>query len=246
MKKYILLISLFSSLFLVRCSKSDVPNPTANNLNNRSVGASANELLSVTKYQSINLQIQYMPGFAPDITALNNVVVFLNTIINKPGGISITQSQIASSGKAILTLSELNEIEKNNRTVFTSGTAVGIYLLFTDSKYSDLNAVGLAYRNTSMAIFGKTVEESSGGLNQVTRTKLETTIEEHEFGHILGLVDLGTPMQVPHKDPNSKHCNNSDCLMYFSTNVMGGIGISGPVPSLDANCRNDLKANGGK
>jgi len=192
------------------------------------------------------MQIHYMPGFAPDPASLNSLVNFLNALINKPGGINISQTQIAASGKTILTLSEINEIEKNNRTVFTTGTTIGIYLLFTDGKYTDNSAVGLAYRNTSIAIFGKTVEDNSGGLNQVTRTKLETTIEEHEFGHILGLVDIGSAMQVNHKDPNSNHCNNAACLMYFSTNVMGGIGISGPVLPLDANCRNDLHANGGK
>jgi hypothetical protein len=71
---------------------------------------------------------------------------------------------------------------------------------------------------------------------------------EHEYGHLLGLVNLGSPMQVDHKDPASNHCNNSSCLMYYETQVgqMGGILVSGPVPSLDANCRNDLKANGGK
>ena len=243
MRKYLLFLIISSSL-LIQCSKSDVLNTS--NLNSRSVGASANELLSANTYQSIHMQVQYMPGYSPDPTSLNNLVAFLNTLINKPGGITISQSQIAASGKPVLTLSEINEIEKSNRTIFTTGSTIGVYLLFTDGKYTDNNAVGLAYRNTSMAVFGQTVEENSGGINQVSRTKLETTIEEHEFGHILGLVDLGSPMQVNHKDPSSNHCNNASCLMYFATTVMGGIGISGPVLPLDANCRNDLRANGGK
>ncbi len=244
MKKQLLYLLLPLIIVFTQCSKSDSSGPQ-NNLNNRSVGASAKEILASSTYQSINLQIHYMPGYPPDGIALNNLVVFLNTLINKPNGITITQAPIAASGKTVLTLSEVYEIEKANRSVYTSGTQLGIYLLFVDCKYTDANAVGLAYKNTSMVIFGQTVHESSGGITplQISRTKLETIVEEHEFGHLMGLVDLGSPMQTPHKDASSNHCTNASCLMYFATNLNN---ITGPVPPLDTNCRNDLTANGGK
>ena len=56
-------------------------------------------------------------------------------------------------------------------------------------------------------------------------------------------------MQVNHEDAaHVKHCNNTACLMYFATqtNMIGGGVFSGAIPELDQNCKNDLKANGGK
>ena len=43
-----------------------------------------------------------------------------------------------------------------------------------------------------MVIFGKTIHDNSGALGQTSRTKLESTVLDHEFGHILGLVDIGS------------------------------------------------------
>jgi hypothetical protein len=242
MKKQLLYLLLPLIIVFTQCSKSDSSGPQSN-LNNRSVGASAKEILTSSTYQTISLQIHYMPGYPPDGTAINNLVTFLNTLVNKPNGITVTQAPIAASGKTVLSLTEVYDIEKANRSVYTSGSQLGIYLLFVDCKYTDANAIGLAYKNTSMVIFGQTVHESSGAVGQIGRSKLETIVEEHEFGHLMGLVDLGSLMQTPHKDASSNHCTNTSCLMYFATNLNN---ILGPVPPLDANCKNDLTANGGK
>lgn len=246
MKKFLVVVVLPCLLLLTQCRKEDVP--AANALNNRSVGASAKEFLSAGTYQALNIEIAYMPGFAPDATALANLHGFFSLLTNKPAGINISQRAIPASGKTALTLSEIREIEKNTRTVFSGGNALGLFILYTDGEYSQANTLGIAHKNTSMAIFGKILKNNSGGVNQASLTKLETIILEHEAGHLLGLTDLGSPMQVPHKDPSSNHCSNSACLMYYATEIsqMGGIIVSGPVPVLDVNCRNDLRANGGK
>ncbi len=244
---------LFSIICLnnFACKKTDTITglPSINNENNRVVGASANELLSAATYSSVKIEIQYMPGYAPDAAAVANITSFLSTLINKPGGISITQAQINASGKQVLSLNDIAAIEKNNRTVYTSGNQLGVYVLFTDGGYAETNVLGVAYRNTSMSILGKTVHDNSGGIGQASRTKLETTVMQHELGHLMGLVDVGTAMQTNHKDAShGSHCNNNNCLMYYAsetTEVLGFL-LTGSIPPLDANCRADLKANGGK
>ena len=243
---------LFTSFVIIllfsQCSKKDtVASSAQNNLNNLNVGASAKDFLTTAKYQSINLEIQYMPGFAPDATALNNLITFLNMLLNKPGGTNITQKQIASTGNASFTLAQISEIEKINRTVFTTGTSLGVYFLFTDAAYSDPKVLGLAYKNTSITLFGKTVHDNSGGIGKPSLTNMESIVEEHEFGHLLGLVNLGTPLQSNHEDAaHANHCNNSNCLMYWAAQVNLMSGTISSVPTLDTNCRNDLRANGGK
>jgi hypothetical protein len=249
--RVIILAAGFFALALASCKKSDtITNlPPINSENNKAVGTSANDLLSASKYTSVKIEIQYMPGFQPDAGSVNNLTAFISSLMNKPGGVTVIQTQVASAGKTVLTLNDIATIEKNNRTVYTSGSQLGVYFLFTDGNYSDVNVLGLAYRNTSMSILGKTIHDNSGGLGQASRIKVESTVLEHEFGHILGLVDLGSPMQAGHKDAaHGSHCNNSSCLMYYASETTDilGILITGTVPPLDANCRADLTANGGK
>ena len=161
-----LIICFFTLIVFAGCSKSDSNSglPSINNENDKATGASANDLLSANKYSSLKIEIQYMPGFQPDAAAINNLNSFLNTLISKPAGVSIIQSQIATAGKTTLNLNDIAAIEKSNRTVFTSSTRLGVYLLITDGSYSDANTLGIAYRNTSMCLLGKTIHDNSGAL----------------------------------------------------------------------------------
>ena len=249
--KQVVLLCSFFVLAFAGCKKTDtITNlPSINSENNKPVGASANDLLSAATYNSVKIEIQYMPGFQPDAAAINNLTSFLNSLMNKPGGISIVQTAIAAGGKTVYSLNDIATIEKNNRTAYTSGSQLGVYFLFTDGSYDDANVLGLAFRNTSMSLLGKTIHDNSGGIGQASRTKLESTVLEHEFGHILGLVNIGSPMQTNHIDgAHGNHCNNSNCLMYYAsetTDILGFL-ITGSIPVLDANCKADLTANGGK
>ena len=251
-KLFTRLISYTLLLMVVAgCSKKDSSTglPSINSDNDKSVGASGHDLLAGSTYTSVKIEIQYMPGFAPDAAAVNNLVAFVNSLTNKPGGVTVVQTQIPSTGNPVLSLNDIATIEKNNRTAYTTGTQIGVYFLFTDGGYTQSNVLGLAYRNTSLCILGKTIHDNSGGIGQASRTKLETTVIEHEFGHIMGLVNLGSPMQTNHIDAaHGNHCNNSNCLMYYTsetTDILGFL-ITGAIPVLDANCRADLTANGGK
>jgi hypothetical protein len=246
-----MLLCCFLIFAATACKKSDTVSgiPAISSENNKVVGASANDLLSASKYSSVKIEIQYMPGFQPDAAAVNNLTNFINSLINKPGGVTVIQTQIASAGKTVLSLTDIATIEKNNRTAYTSGTQLGVYFLFTDGNYSEANVLGLAYRNTSMAILGKTIHDNSGGIGQASRTKLESTVLEHEFAHILGLVNIGSSMQTNHQDAaHGNHCNNTSCLMYYASETTDILGIllTGNIPALDANCKADLTANGGK
>ncbi len=247
------LIALFSVLFIAGCSKSStsyVNNPNApDQLHNRPVGASANELLSSNKYTSLKIEVQYMPGFAPDAAALNHMQSVLTGLLYKPAGITIVTKEIPAATSTTLTVNDILAIERNNRTAFTNGTELAVYILYTNGNYTENNVLGVAYRNTSAALFGKKINDNSGGVGQASRTKLVATVAEHEMGHLLGLVDLGSAMQSNHKDPaNGSHCNNNNCLMYYAseTSDMFGFLITGNIPSFDANCRADMTANGGK
>ena len=245
-----LLVGCLLFLGIISCKKTndvidDGLDPIS--LHNRAVGSSANELLSGTKFKSLKVELQYMAGFAPDAGAINHLQAFLAARLNKPDGINIVTKEIAANSKTTLTADEVHAIEKESRTSFSTENEIAVYVLYTNGVYSENNVLGIAYRNTSAAIFGKKIRDNSGSLGQVSRTKLEATVLEHEIGHLLGLVDIGSSMQVAHK-ANGNHCNNQNCLMYYASETTDVLGLllTGNIPSLDNNCLNDLKANGGK
>lgn len=245
-----LLVCFYCIALLNSCKKDAVPDlllPHA--YSNKSVGASANDLLSSDKFSALIVEINFMPGFTPDAAALNHFKTFLENTLNKQGGIEIRQRQIASSNQGTYTLNDIKAIEKNNRTVYSDGNTIGVYCLITDAPYTENNVLGVAYRNTSFVLMGKTIHNNSGGIGQASRTKVEATVLEHEFGHLLGLVNIGSPMQSDHQDhAHGNHCTDADCLMSYAaetTDVLGFL-ITGTIPPLDAACKSDLQANGGK
>lgn len=243
----------FFLLLLISCSKSKdtfVNNPGApDDLHNGPVGASANDLLAASEYTSLKIEVQYMSGYVPDAAALDHVKNTLASLLHKPSGITIITKEIPASPSTTLSANDIFTIEKNNRTAFTTGTELAVYCLYTNGNYTSNNVIGVAYKNTSFALFGKTIQDNSGGLGQASRTKLTATVAKHEMGHLLGLVDVGSPMQVNHKDAaNGNHCDDTNCIMYYASETSDILGflVTGNIPSFDTNCRNDLRANGGQ
>jgi hypothetical protein len=244
--KRIICLAVIAAGLTWGCAKDDFPLPDPNNL---AVGASAGDLLGSAKYSKMEIQIHYMTGFKLTDGTITNLTDLLNSTINKPGGITITQIEIPAGATASYSLTQVKELESQHRTSFTRDNIISVHVLIVNGDYSQNGVIGVAYRNTSLCLFGKTIHENSGGVFQVSRTKLETTVLHHEFGHIFGLVNIGSAMQTNHEDGGHKgHCNNSDCLMYYSVNTTEFLGtlLSGPIPAFDQNCKNDMTANGGQ
>ncbi len=234
---------------LAACKKDSNGQLSANGSNGKQVGASARDLLSGGTFKSIKIEIDYMTGAKPTDNTVANLKSFISGLVNKSGGIEVLLSEIPAQNKSMYSISDIQSLEKTHRSQFNTSDAVGTYFLFVDGGFTQANVLGVAYLNTSMCIFEKTIQDNSGGLFMPSTEKLETTVVEHEFGHIFGLVDIGSPMQTNHKDTqNGNHCTNTACLMYFQVETTDAIAnlVNSPVPTLDQNCRADLKANGGK
>ena len=243
-------------LLFTQCSKSDDANPSGDNepdnaKNIGPVGSSANDLLSAENYNFLVVEVQYAAGYAPPGQSINYLQNFLNNRLNKPAGITVNVTEVEAPGQSSYSISELRAMEDEKRTQFTNGSKMAVYIYLADGSYDQNNNVlGVAHRNTSIVLFQKRIEEVSGGVGQVSTSLLTSTVLAHEVGHLLGLVNNGSPMQTNHHDSaNGAHCTAEDCLMYFSVESTSGLsdllGMSSP-PDLDANCLADLSANGGK
>ena len=258
MKKLISLFAIGLFLSVASCSKDEDPLDNAvvinPNTNKQQTGSSANDLLSDKKFKSMVVEVVYVNGFEPSPQAISNFVAFLTARTYKPGGINVVKRSIPSPGNAPYTNEEIVSIEDANRTKYNNADEIAVWAFFADGKSdkdTDTSVIlGTAYRNTSFVIFEQTIQGLSDSPFEPNRSLLETTVITHEFGHILGLTNLGTTLQSNHEDAaHPKHCIEKTCLMYWSSELGGGIGnmvSSGSAPQLDSQCIADLRANGGK
>jgi hypothetical protein len=211
------------------------------------------DFLTDKNYAVLNIEVGYVEGYQPTSAALANLTGFLQQRLNKSGNVTITQHTIPATGRVSVDIDVIREIEKAQRKSVTSGKVLTAWIMFLDAEYSESTStskvLGIAYGASSMAVFEKTVYAYTQP-TMPSRSTLETVIIDHEFGHILGLVNNGTPMVLPHQDnSHGAHCSNSECLMYWKSeeniNLNDLLGADS-MPVLDTNCITDLQAAGGK
>lgn len=240
-------------LTLVNCRKTlsvnEITRVNTESFHNRSVGASASELLDDNIYKFLDVEIQYITGFKPEQVTLDSLRSFFQTYLNKPWGININLKEISSVEKSGLSKDEIIVIEKEKRIRFVRQDTIAIYILFTNSVHPGNKILGMAYRNTSAVVYGKAIRKHSSVAGRLTHQELETAVLLHEMGHLLGLVNKGSTPLSKHTDSTfHDHCNNRKCLMYHSveTKNLSSILLKGNIPVLDPHCIEDLIANGGK
>lgn len=245
MKKLILFLILSSSaVAFYGCKKT---------LFSKNDNVTPNNFLSDKKYEKLVVEIQCVNGYVPKAESISNMISFLQKRLNKPRGIVVSQNYISSPGKTLYSVTDIKNVEENHRTEHTKGDVLTVYILFLDGEYEgnsgNSKTLGIAYGNSSIVIFENTVRSYSGGVGQPKTEVLETTVIDHELGHLMGLVNNGTDMQINHQDAgNAHHCNNKSCLMHYlveSSDVISNL-IGNDIPELDNNCIADLRANGGK
>ncbi|KAA2216628.1 membrane metalloprotease [Maribacter flavus] len=260
--KFILL--LFS--VLISCSK-DTENSTEiiedengnpievdTSVNKKSVGDSANDLLSSGSFEKLILEILYVGELNPTSTTLDNFKEFLEARLNKPKGIEIILRQIENVDQEFYSIQDIRNLEDTHRSKFNEKGTIEVSGIFIDGEYDQNtengSVLGVAYRNTSFVIFEQTIREFSNQPLAPSLTTLETVVVNHEMGHLLGLVNAGTTMQTNHQDiEHGRHCTNENCLMFWTAETGEGLLnmlTGGSIPPLDALCISDLQANGGK
>ncbi|RMB57576.1 membrane metalloprotease [Dokdonia sinensis] len=256
--KRLSILFIICALSLTACNDDDDATGSnsqenENAANKRPLGTSANELLSSDEFTSLRLEIAYPDGFRPTQGTIDLIESFLEERLNKPNGITMVETIINLSQDPPYDIDEIVAIEDENRTIFNNGDEIGVYVFFSDgnSTSDEGNSVvlGTAYRNTSMVIYEKTFRDlANNSSTAINRTLIETATLRHEFGHIFGLVNLGTPLTSEHEDQdNRRHCDVEDCLMFFQTvsNVFNTSNVAS-LPEFDPQCIADLQNNGGK
>lgn len=252
-----LLLVVIAFLAVISCKKDDGEPPIDPKAENRkSLGVSAEDLLSEDIYDRITIELVYAPSYRPTDIAINEFRNFLNARLNKSGGINIIETVIEAPSGAPFNIEEIRAIEDEHRVHYTDDTTIAVYIFFSNGvSTNDTNTsvtLGTAYRNTSIVVYEKTVRDIALNNPNIELHDLELNTLEHEFGHILGLVNIqDDDIHTNHEDAaHLKHCVIEDCLMYFESTdglrLAERLAKRGAVPSFDPLCIADLQAKGGK
>ena len=243
MKKHFFGSLLFLMFFLAGCS----PEEQELDLDSHklTLGLSAQSYLSDAEFTSLTIEILYVEGFEPSASAVEAMKSFLQKYLHKPGGIRIIKQSIPPQEIGTYSMEEVRKIEDVYRTAFSSGSDLATFIFIADDRSvtstDTEKKLGTAYRNTSMVIYGQDVVNTSVDF-KIARDQVLHTVIRHEFGHLLGLVNNGSDSQADHEAAGQRaHCSTDGCLMEAKLNFLSPNSLE-----LDALCKRDLVANGGK
>tara|TARA_R110000737_G_scaffold125952_1_gene158516 strand:- start:1925 stop:2830 length:906 start_codon:yes stop_codon:yes gene_type:complete len=232
MNKFKSFLVAYILVFTISCSKNSSDSDNSDTSVNKSAnllatGDSARDILSNNNFDTLVIEIAYVTGFKPTESAITQFTDYLKEHTFKEE-IELVYTELSSPSEDELTLQEIADLETKNRTVFNTGSSLGIYIYFSDApaEGDDLEdglvTLGSVYRNTSMIIHEVTVRELATLSSSINEADVETTTLNHEFGHLFGLVDLGTDMVNDHQSESENedgqlvgdnHCNQIGCLM---------------------------------
>lgn len=247
MKKLVPVISALALLIALACTNTTDPvddTPVATDDNGDPVdltgdprqdfpgnflatGSSGADILANDEFDRLVVEIAHVQGFRPTQAAMDGFEDYLRELTFKEN-IQINFNALESSGEETLNLDQIVDLEIDNRTEYNNGSELAIYIYFADAPSEDddedegLVTLGAVYRNTSMVIYESTIRSLAARSALITTTDIEVATLNHEFGHLFGLVNLGTPTVNDHEDTftdqndqevGNSHCNVEGCLM---------------------------------
>lgn len=179
------------------------------------------------------VEIDTQEGVQPSQSAVDHLVGTMRQIVDKPGGVVLAGGNTFASSRTEWTSADLREVASANRNNFSGNGTVVVYVLYVDGGFfadgEQTSAIGVAYNASEFAIFPSRFR---GGLLGGNSTAIERAVIVHEWGHLLGLVNIGYTSEIDHEDPeHSGHSRDKGSVMYYAieSTLIGQI-FSGSPP----------------
>ena len=201
--------------------------------------------LSADKYTSMVVEIDYESGYKPEQSSVDLLKTRLGEVCDKPGGINVLLTETNFEHSGSWTADDVREkgwMHKSNQP--QTGSTLYWQAIFPSTGYENNDVLGVAVDASTVAIFKDAVEEAEGPFfSRPSAEEIENSVLVHEFGHLLGLVNLVYKSPVDHEDKDHPgHSNNEDSVMYWaieSVNLRNF--ITGELPDeFDNDDLNDL------
>lgn len=217
------------------------------------------DYVSDDKYTRWVIELDVTDGESVPSSAINLLQSRLNEVASKPGGIVIQRDDTLPRRGGTWTQDDVLKTHERTQDVHTGDGTVTLHLLILDGTYEDSNVLGVTYLQKTksgkvvssgpIAIFSDSVAGACDLLCLTTTDAIWQAVLVHEFGHAMGLVNEGAPMQRNHEDAGHPgHSSNTNSVMYYAVEDVSVANVfrNGPPTTFDADDKADLCALGGK
>lgn len=215
-------------------------------------GDRAGDYLKPSPYRSILVELDVVNGAEPEQGAIGLMEQRLEQATGKPVEVVRSGGLPGLGANHRYTRDDIVRLEAANRAQFSQGDRAVIYVMWLDGAFEDDNSerkiLGAAYRGSAVAMFQANLKAASKtgplDLTRPTLLAVQQAVAVHEMGHLLGLVNLGTPMVTPHEDPDSRgHSTNQASVMYHAveSTLIGSILGQNPPTEFDEQDQADLR-----
>ncbi len=200
------------------------------------------ELLQDDPYAKLLIEIDYVQGNVPDSEALDLLKQRIGEVTAKQAPVQVEQRGFDSNDDSY-TMDEIRALEEHYRTYRKGDDRAVIHLLYLNGEFEEnADTLGIAYTGTSIVMFKERIADAAFLL--VSAQDIEKAVIVHEFGHLLGLVNIGYTSPHDHEDPDHPHhSNNDESVMYWAIESVDiGNQLDGEPPNdYDADDKDDLR-----
>ncbi len=180
------------------------------------------------------VEVDVQSGVRVSQAAMDHLVGRMRAYVDKPGGVVVSGGNTFSSDRTQWSSAQLREIASQNRDTRSGGDTVSVYVLYVEGEFiangQSTNAIGVAHNASEFAVFPDKWAGLGGLLG--SDSAIERAVLVHEWGHLLGLVNIGYTSEIDHEDPEHKgHSRNQGSAMYWAieSTLISQV-FSGPPP----------------
>ncbi len=183
-------------------------------------GDYAVRFLTAEPYRELVVEVDHIAGYPPSENSLALLRQRLETYCEKESIRLIVDDEI-SAVNAAYSVEDLEKLEREYRDNYFHEETAAVYFLYVNGHFTkNPDTIGVTYHAASVAIFKEQISSIPIPWllrNRVTHEDFENAVLVHEFGHLIGLVNIGYESDIAHEDPNHEnHCIYEECVMYYA------------------------------
>lgn len=209
---YLLFLVLFSSSFSGCFSKEEIlPEPFG------VPGGLVLACLNSTHFTELVIEIDYEADQKPRPETLDLLIERINSVCDKQS-VSYELSLTDFEHEGVWTSDDIRLKGRETReTNAMNENQLRFHFMFPSGRHSDSGVLGVAVDASTVMIFVDTIKEAENFIQRPSWEDIEAAVTVHEFGHLVGLVNLVYTSNVDHEDPDHPgHSSNEDSVMYWA------------------------------